>query len=107
MAQSLGLYQLENLHRAQTKFILVALTENPGEIPNHPLLRPHLVSAATEASAKIQARMTEQNYPPWWPIVLISKVGTDEAEVVKALEGIGLINVYSYQGGWQALLAGT
>jgi hypothetical protein len=107
MAQSLGLYQLENLHRAQTKFILVAITENVESLPTHVLLKPDLVLAASEAPAKIQSRMSEQNYPAWWPVVLISQSGDGEAEVVKALETSGLINVFSYRGGWESLLSGT
>jgi len=107
MAQFLGLYQLENLHRAQTKFMLVAITDNAGSIPSHKLLNPDLVLAAGDASAKIQSRLTEQKCPAWWPVVLISRAGVDEAEVVNGLEKQGLINVFSYRGGWDSLLAGT
>ncbi|CAN5534603.1 hypothetical protein BH10BDE1_BH10BDE1_18110 [soil metagenome] len=107
MAQFLGLYQLENLHRAQTKFMLVAVTDNSASIPPHPLLKPDLVLEATEGPSRIEARMLEQNYPAWWPIVVISKDGADEAEVVQLLEATGLINVYSYRGGWDALVGGT
>ncbi len=103
MAQSFGLYQLENLLRSQAKFIMVALTSAESAVPVHPLLKPHLVTDPESAPTKIQARMSESQYPAWWPVVLISDDGHRDAKVAAALATLGLINVYSYAGGWNLL----
>ncbi len=83
------------------------LTDSSRVVPTHPLLKADLVLDATEASAQIQSHFTELACPSWWPVVLISLAGLGDAEVAKNLESHGLINVYSYRGGWSALLAGT
>lgn len=110
MAQSislLGLYQLENLRRQQTRFILIALTDDASEIPVHSLLKTDFVFAPSEALSKILAVVSEQQMPAWWPIVLISKDGAPDERIAEELAKHAVINVFGYRGGWDAFLAET
>lgn len=104
-AQSFGLYQLENLHRQQAKFVMIAITATPIEVPAHPLLKFEIVSEPESAPSKIQQKAMESQYPLWWPIVLMSKDGALDEQVAVQLTAKGFINVFSYRGGWVALLA--
>lgn len=107
MAQSIGLYQLENLKRQQAKFMMIALTEDETAIPVHSLLKKDLIVSSGEAAVKIQAYAEAQQMPKWWPIVLISPDGSADVSVGADLAAHGFINVFSYRGGWQALQSET
>ncbi len=105
--QGLGFYQLENLVKSQAKFLMVVLTDDSSKVPKHPMLRTDIVTDAASASAKIQQMVELHQLPAWWPYVLISEEGALDASVATSLAPLGLINVYSYRGGWKSLLAGT
>ena len=104
-AQSFGLYQLENLHRQQAKFIMIALCTNSEDVPAHPLLKFEITSEPDSASAKIQQKAMESQYPLWWPVVLVSKDGSIDEQVAAQLSAKGFINLFSYRGGWTSLIA--
>jgi hypothetical protein len=109
---SFGFYQLENLHRQQAKFMMVALIPSVASQvastsvapPTHPLLRLDLVTEPAAASSNIQQKFTEAQYPNWWPVVLISQDGALDRDVQTKLETLGFVNVFSYQGGWDSLI---
>ena len=103
----LGKYQLENLLRQQTKFLMVALVDDPTSIPVHPLLKTNFTFAPAEAAREIVTAVEQQQIPAWWPIILISENGKPDGEIATALAGHQLINVFSYRGGWSALLTET
>ena len=112
--QNLGFYQLENLVKSQAKFLMVVITDDgpdaPNEgrkVPSHPMLRTDIVTDAASASSKIQQMVELHQLPVWWPYILISENGAIDAAVGESLAPLGLINVYSYRGGWKSLLAGT
>lgn len=110
--QTFGLFQLENLRRQQTKFFLVALRgENPSEgdsrIPNHALLKIDLTFEIAEAAEKIVDLVRAQAIPLWWPFVLISVDGKADFSVAEKLASDGLMNVYSYRGGWKGFVDET
>lgn len=100
-------YQLENLHRQQAKFLMVALTGDEASgaepVPQHPLLRIDLVAEGATASAKIQQTMRTANYPLWWPVVLISTDGVMDRSVMNDLSALGYLNVFSFKDGWNSL----
>mgnify|MGYP003395406230 CR=1 FL=1 len=109
----LSRYQLENLRRQQAKFLLVAITDDSNEIPEHPLLKPDFIVAATTARSvdqieSLRAFFTEvagRQLPIWWPMVLISARGEVENEVALEIEKRGFTKVYRYAGGWMSLIA--
>ncbi len=103
-APSFGLYQLENLHRQQAKFMMVALSASQTDVPGHRLMNVAIVSDVASASSKIQQKMNAEQYPLWWPVVLISKDGSGDHQVAAALEKLGFVNVFSYQHGWDSLI---
>lgn len=106
--QYLGFYQLENLVKSQAKFLMVVVTKNTmSETPSHSLLRADIVTEAPSASSKIQQMVELHQLPAWWPYILISEDGVSDEAVHASLAPLGLINVYSYRGGWKSLLAGT
>lgn len=108
MPPSFGFFQLDNLRRSQAKFIMVVLSDkvyaDSSLLPQHPLLKPDLLTDVASAPAKIQSQIIAAQYPAWWPVVLVSEDGVPDGEVERALAAQGLINVYSYSGGWSALL---
>ncbi len=103
-APSFGLYQLENLHRQQAKFMMVALSASQTDVPAHRLMKVSIVTDIASASSKIQQKMEAEQYPLWWPIVLISKDGASDHQVASVLEALGFVNVFSYQHGWDSLI---
>lgn len=105
--QSLGFYQLDNLAKSQAKYLMVVIADDATKVPSHSLLRVDVLTDALSASAKIQQMVELHQLPLWWPYILISEDGVSDAAVATGLAALGLINVYSYRGGWKSLLAGT
>lgn len=102
----IGVYQLQNLIRHQTKFLYFDLrseTERADGPHNHPLLVGTQAVEPDQVLAAVQGYGVDGSFP----IVLICENGSKSVAVAETLEQNSFINVFVIEGGVKALEGGS
>jgi rhodanese-related sulfurtransferase len=99
----IGLFQLENLFQNPNRFVFLDLRVERKLAG--PALDKMLNQAIAVTGAAVLERLTFDNVPKEYPIVLLCEDGKTSARVARDLEAAGYSQLYKVAGGVEGLLS--
>jgi len=99
----IGLFQIENLLYAQTRFLFLDLRREKTKVG--PALEAVFAKAIPLAATAVENYLVQEKTPLPSPVVLVCEDGQTSQGVAARLEKLGYLNVYVVERGIEGLLS--